>query len=303
MPILWETNVDDDRDLGPFRFDDEPPAQDKAAKCAGHVASSRGIQLAAVDGRLHSAPCAVTTTGWFFHAFVALPTEGSAQIDSGPERPIPHLAFFRPGLPIKWNIGSFAAAVCQFEPSFMAALTEAEPHLRLDALDVVLGKESKRLTYLAQQIFRESLSPGFGATLFAEAAGLEIALEIVRCDRALALEAAPLRGGLAPWQMRRLESYVGEHLSDELSLQSLAALLGMSPRHLSRVVKHDKGVGVHRWVAEQRLTEARRLLAQTGLPLHEIAQRTAFKSPGAFSTAFRAACGLSPSEYRRLTLR
>lgn len=69
------------------------------------------------------------------------------------------------------------------------------------------------------------------------------------------------------------------------------------------MAKHDKGVGVQRWVAEKRRVEVRRLLAQTGLPLPEIAQRTALKSPGAFSTVFRAACGLSPSEYRRLALR
>jgi AraC family transcriptional regulator len=103
--------------------------------------------------------------------------------------------------------------------------------------------------------------------------------------------------------VRRLESYVRDHLSDDLSLNQLARLLGVSVRHLSRKVREAKGMSVHRWIAECRVAKARRLLAETELPVHEIAQRSAFHSAAAFSTAFRAVSGFAPGEFRRLNSR
>jgi len=66
------------------------------------------------------------------------------------------------------------------------------------------------------------------------------------------------------------------------------------------VVRQAKGVSVHRWIADCRMLEARRLLLETDLPVHEIARRSAFHSPAAFATAFRAASDYAPGEYRRL---
>jgi AraC family transcriptional regulator len=287
----------------PFRLDDQPAFEDIGVKVTGHVVSPRGVELVAVKGsHIESELHEMTSAGWLLHTFIT-PPKGSLRIDSGKEAPLPRFVFLPPGVPIQWRSSPSVTAVCHFGPDFMTGLLEAEPRLGLDAVNCLVTKGTERLNYLAQQAFTESLSPGFGATLFAEAIGMEIALEIVRYDRARYHEEMQLRGGLAPWQMRRLDSYVREHLSEDLSLQRLAALLGMSERHLSRVIKREKGVSVHRWIADLRLDETRRLLMDTRLPLHEIARRVAFKSLGAFSTAFRAACGLPPSEYRRLTLK
>jgi AraC-like DNA-binding protein len=84
-----------------------------------------------------------------------------------------------------------------------------------------------------------------------------------------------------------LESYVRDHLSNQLALSELARLLGTSVPHLSRTVRKVKGMSVHRWIAQCRFAEAQRLLVETHLPVHEIARRAAFQSAAAFSTAFR----------------
>ena len=97
-----------------------------------------------------------------------------------------------------------------------------------------------------------------------------------------------------------LADHLRAHLSEDLTLHELAMLLGISVRHLSRVVRREKGVSLHRWIADYRLNEARRLLSETDLPIHEVARLSAFRSSAAFSTAFRAASGFAPSEYRRL---
>ena len=131
---------------------------------------------------------------------------------------------------------------------------------------------------------------------------MAVALEMARYYDRFRPYDRPRSGGLASWQMRRLDSYVRANLSADLTLDELARLLGMSVRHLSRAVKQEKGMSVHRWIADCRFREARRLLAETDSPIHEIARRAAFHSVSAFTTAFRAASGYSPGEFRRLTL-
>ena len=96
--------------------------------------------------------------------------------------------------------------------------------------------------------------------------------------------------------MRQLELYVRDHLAQRLTLRALK-LLDVSVRHLARASADE---GRERPSLGCRLpSEARRLLTETDLSMHEIAQRSAFHSPAAFSTAFRAASGFSPGEFRR----
>ena len=197
--------------------------------------------------------------------------------------------------------GPSTGALCIFSPDFFSHLSKTESGFRIEGIDFLTDIQSERLTYLGQAMFREALEPGFASSLLAEAMGMEVALEIARYGAARRPDDSPLHGGLAPWQMRRLEAYIRDNLSDDLSLSELAGLLDISVRHLSRAVRQAKGVSVHRWIAERRLTETRRLLSETDLPIHEIARLSAFRSASAFIAAFRSAAGVAPGEFRRLT--
>lgn len=291
-----------DRQPIPFRLEDRPTFDDIGAKPVGHIVSPHGLEFVAANSKLNKADAhEMTSLGWLFHAYVT-PPDGVLRIDAGKETTMPRSFFLPPGTPLRWQSSSCVTVMCLFGPDFITGMIDAGD-LKLTSLSCLVTDEPDRLAYLAQQGYREACSPGFASALYAEAIGMQIALEVVRYDRAQNLEDMPLRGGLAPWQLRRLEAYVVEHLSQDLSLQSLSSMLGMSPRHLSRVMKYEKGVSVHRWIADLRFKEAQRLLVETRWPIHEIARHSAFKSAGAFSTAFRAICGLSPSEYRSICIK
>jgi AraC-like DNA-binding protein len=270
----------------------------------GRVASPRGVQLIAVDGMINDRPeNLIITTLRFFSYLPRTPADAVMSVDRRPFRPFRPLNFFSPRLSMATRgNGPNTGALCIFSPDFLSRLSEAESGFRIDGIDFLTDIQSQRLTYLGGLMFREAIAPGFASTLFAESIGIEIAVEIARYDGALRSDEGPRHGGLAPWQMHRLESYIGDNLSGDLTLSGLATLIGVSVRHLSRVVKQAKGVSVHRWIADRRLAEARRLLSETDLPIHEIAQRAAFRSASAFTTAFRAASGFAPGEFRRLTL-
>jgi AraC family transcriptional regulator len=270
----------------------------------GRVTSARGVEIVATDGlpngRTENDLTAATAVLGYT---LRMPADIAIGQRGRPFQPIGPLNFYSPGVSLKLRSGGpITLALCFLSPSFLASLSAADGGVRIDNLELLSSMESERLSYLGQVMFREAVAPGFASSLFAEAMGMEIALEIARYDGARRSEGGPASGGLAPWQMRRLESYIRDNLAGDLSLSELASVLGVSVRHLSRAVKQAKGVSVHRGIAARRLAEARRLLSETDLPIHEIARRSAFRSPSAFTAAFRAASGVGPGEFRRANL-
>ena len=78
-----------------------------------------------------------------------------------------------------------------------------------------------------------------------------------------------------------------------------AERLGVTPTHLSRVCRQSSGQNASRILADRVHYEARRLLAETDLPVKEIARRLGFRSAAYFSRAFQNETGSSPSGFRR----
>jgi AraC family transcriptional regulator len=230
-----------------------------------------------------------------------LPSDCTMNVDRRGAHPYASSHYFSPGVPFtSRGESSFLGAMCFFGPDFFSGLSETEDGFRFDDIDYITDIQSERMTYLGRSMYREAVAPGFAASLFAESMGLAIQVEIARYDRAARPRDGVRGGALATWQLNRIESYVRDNLSADISLNELARLIGISVRHLSRVMREEKDVSVHRWIANRRLSEARRLLTQTDLPVQDIAQRSAFHSTSAFASAFRAACGLTPGRFRLL---
>jgi AraC family transcriptional regulator len=268
----------------------------------GRAESARGVQLVAYQYKLNSQiEYTVATDSPTFCYILKAPVDTSLTREGRPCEG--RLNYFVPGAPLALRgTGLMIGVICIFGPSFLAGLSEIEVGHPLTKIGLMTDIESERLIYLGRAMFREAVEPGFASSLFAEAMGMVSASEIARYERAHQADEGHSRGGLAPWQKRRLESHIRANLSEALNLKSLGRLVGISARHLSRAVRRTKGVSVYRWISDFRLAEARRMLTETDLPIHEIARRSAFQSSGAFSTAFRAASGYTPGEFRKLPI-
>lgn len=103
-----------------------------------------------------------------------------------------------------------------------------------------------------------------------------------------------------PLRARILE-FIDLHLTDEnLSPETIAGAHHISARYLHRLFQ-DEGTTVGRWIQRRRLEECRRDLmirARGGRTIAAVANRWGFMSATHFSRVFRAAYGMSPSEWR-----
>ncbi|HZP70891.1 MAG TPA: AraC family transcriptional regulator [Pseudolabrys sp.] len=108
---------------------------------------------------------------------------------------------------------------------------------------------------------------------------------------------APARGGLAGWQRKRVTEYIEEHLSETISLSTLAGLVQLSPYHFARAFKQTLGVPPHRYHMNRRMEHAKILLADRSVT--EVALAVGYAETSSFSSSFRRATGISPSRFRR----
>ena len=117
-------------------------------------------------------------------------------------------------------------------------------------------------------------------------------------DPALPRLRPQIRGGLSPQALRRVREYVETHLEDNISLQELAGMAGLSTSHFGRAFKQSEGVSPHRYLLLCRVRHASGLLLETELALSEIAIASGFADQSHFCRQFNKLVGTTPSTYR-----
>lgn len=95
-----------------------------------------------------------------------------------------------------------------------------------------------------------------------------------------------------------VEEYVAEHYHDAVRLADLAEMLGFSEGHFARIFRKHFGMTFVQYLTEYRIGQSKRLLAETQIPIEQIAYRVGINSYSYFCTCFKRACGLSPGGYR-----
>lgn len=137
---------------------------------------------------------------------------------------------------------------------------------------------------------------GAPSRLLARSAGCEILAELSRLGGA---PFAPIRGGLAPWAERRCLDLMRARLSEDISLDDLAAEAQLSPFHFARMFKQSVGVPPRVHLTRLRVERACELLEQTDLPVTEIAFEVGYSSNQVLARVFLKHRRMSPSDYRR----
>lgn len=96
---------------------------------------------------------------------------------------------------------------------------------------------------------------------------------------------------------------IAEGALDEAGVETLAARLGVSSRHLSRLFRRHLGALPTTVAQTRRLHFAKQLISDTNLSMADVAMASGFRSIRRFNDVFREFCGRPPSELRRLGTR
>ncbi len=172
------------------------------------------------------------------------------------------------------------------DPELRFAETEFKP--RLFFFDKDLWETAAKLKAQSEKL---------GQRQYAEALGIVMAHELLRLNGA-----GPrrhIRGGLAGWQEKKAAQYIEEHLSEDISLATLAELAGLSPFHFVRAFKQSFGLPPHRYLSSLRMDRAKSLLADPAMSVTQVGFNLGFSETSSFTTTFRKHTGLTPTAYRQ----
>jgi transcriptional regulator GlxA family with amidase domain len=107
------------------------------------------------------------------------------------------------------------------------------------------------------------------------------------------------RGGLAPWQIRKVTSHVEANLARSIRNEDLAALVRLNPSHFGRAFRNSFGEPPHEYVIRRRVERAQGLMLSTDASLSEIALDCGLADQSHLTRLFRRFAGESPRAWRR----
>lgn len=109
---------------------------------------------------------------------------------------------------------------------------------------------------------------------------------------------APIEPEEIPVDFAEAIQRMEDNLAEPMTPADLAHHSGLSPQRLARLTKRLFGLTPSHFITKARLTAAARLLQETDQSVSEIALACGFYDHSAFTRAFRAAAGVTPTEFR-----
>jgi AraC family transcriptional regulator len=243
-----------------------------------------------------------TTTAWPAYTLIRAlgPVSYSANTGSGRFLGFGDVFFVPAAIPLKYQGigGPYRHVTCRLDTAVFERMTDFQNRWDGNLAKVCRNIRLPQLNTAMLRLAQEALTPSFASDLLVDSIANVLAVDLARHIRNEMGESPKAKGGLAPWQMRRIEEYVEDSPDTSLSIGLLAGLCGISSGHLMRAFKQTTGETVHAYVERVRLSKAQRLLCETDLPLKVIAAELGFSTPSSFSFAFRRATGGTPASFR-----
>lgn len=94
-------------------------------------------------------------------------------------------------------------------------------------------------------------------------------------------------------------AYIEENYMNDITLDELSELSGVSPQHFCRLFRARMGMRPLEYIARRRITQAKLLLRKTEDSVSEIGAKIGYPDPTYFGVVFRKYEGIAPSKYRK----
>lgn len=173
----------------------------------------------------------------------------------------------------------------ELENSWHDRLAEFKP----DFEHAVLFNEGP-MPFLAHRLYEEFHHQDELSTLAIEGIMLEIFSTLFRSFKEFKQTAR--------W-LRHVQSTLNERFLESVSLDELANIAGVHPVYLARAFRKSFGCSIGTYARKLRIEHAKKLLVSSNNTLGEIAIYSGFSDQSHFTRMFKAAIGMTPSQFRK----
>jgi AraC family transcriptional regulator len=169
-----------------------------------------------------------------------------------------------------------------------------------DSIEIIphFNTADPQLYQLGMLCKAELLSPSHCSDIYMDSLKTLFAVHILRRYTNYQGRMQEVTGGLPKSKLMQAIAYINEHIGEELSLQTIASELKMSPCYFAKLFKISTGISVHQYVLQSRIRRAKELLAHSELKIVDIALKVGFQCQTHFGKVFRKQIGVTPKGYR-----
>ncbi len=109
-------------------------------------------------------------------------------------------------------------------------------------------------------------------------------------------------GSPADQTVEKICAIIQEHYRENLTIQSIAEQIYLSPNYICMVFKQATGQTINQYTTQVRMEQAKKLLAKQELRITDIGASVGYAEPGYFNKLFKKYAALTPKEYRQMVL-
>lgn len=200
-----------------------------------------------------------------------------------------------------WEGDSGQSVRMRVPPSLVAVAGEelGRKHVPVEIRNIFLARDAM-IERLALSFVNElSASPHPAQALIVDSISTALVAHILRSYNVFEPVQPAQDRSLSKLEIARLTEFIEENLDRPICLEDLAALVNVSRFHFSRLFKRTMGVTAIGFVEQCRIRRAKALIAETRLPLADIALITGFADQSHFTRRFQRHMGCTPAAYAR----
>ncbi|NYF50206.1 helix-turn-helix domain-containing protein [Tunturiibacter gelidoferens] len=158
----------------------------------------------------------------------------------------------------------------------------------------------RELEALSWAMKREMESGCPSGRFYLDGLALAVASRLVTRHSSLAKSAPEKNQGLSGHKLKRILSFIEDQLAENLSLDQIATVAGVSASHMNTLFRKSTGLPIHQYVIQRRVERAKTLLTQDNLSMEEIAQTVGFAHQSHMAKHMRRVLGVPPKAMKRL---
>jgi AraC family transcriptional regulator len=142
---------------------------------------------------------------------------------------------------------------------------------------------------------KEELETGYpNGRLYIESLAQALAIHLLNRHSSESHEVALPNGGIPGRRLKQVLSYIEDNLGQDLTLQTIADVSGLSASYFKTAFRTSVGRPVHQYVIQRRVERARLLLAEGQLPISQVALETGFAHQSHLAYHMRRLLGVTP---------
>jgi AraC-like DNA-binding protein len=165
--------------------------------------------------------------------------------------------------------------------------------------DEPVGIDDATVVNLGRAVLPALSHPDQVNQLFFDHVLLAVGVHVAQTYGGMQARPRPVRGGLAPWQVRRAKEILNANLDGRVPLNEVARECRLSVSHFSRAFRCTMGAAPHHWLLKRRIEVAKEKLRDSRLSLLDVALACGFADQSHFTRVFTRMVGLSPGAWRR----